>query len=128
MKLHFSHPNDAILEINDESNGSQKFFAFAGYWIDALETSVLNDVIALIDEGVSNAIRHAKASTITVSGSRVGADVHLEILSNGSGMTDQVPGLGTKLFNELTSSYEYTNRGDLNLLKFTVRSAPLVEL
>jgi hypothetical protein len=97
-------------------------------WIDALETSVLNDVIALIDEGVSNAIRHAKASTITVSGSRVGADVHLEILSNGSGMTDQVPGLGTKLFNELTSSFEYSRQGELNLLKFTVRSAPLVEL
>jgi signal transduction histidine kinase len=97
-------------------------------WIDALETSVLNDVIALIDEGVSNAIRHAKASTITVSGSRVGADVHLEILSNGSGMTEQVPGLGTKLFNELTSSFEYSRQGELNLLKFTVRSAPLVEL
>jgi light-regulated signal transduction histidine kinase (bacteriophytochrome) len=94
-------------------------------WIDALETSVLNDVIALIDEGVSNAIRHAKASTITVSGSRVGADVHLEILSNGSGMTEQVPGLGTKLFNELTSSFEYSRQGELNLLKFTVRSAPL---
>jgi signal transduction histidine kinase len=97
-------------------------------WIDALETSALNDVIALIDEGVSNAIRHAKASTITVSGSRVGADVHLEILSNGSGMTEQVPGLGTKLFNELTSSFEYSRQGELNLLKFTVRSAPLVEL
>ena len=94
-------------------------------WIDALETSVLNDVIALIDEGVSNAIRHAKASTITVSGSCVGADVHLEILSNGSGMTEQVPGLGTKLFNELTSSFEYSRQGELNLLRFTVRSVPL---
>ena len=94
-------------------------------WIDALETSVLNDVIALIDEGVSNAIRHAKASTITVSGSRVGADVHLEILSNGSGMTEQVPGLGTKLFNELTSSFDYSRQGELNLLKFTVRSASI---
>ena len=94
-------------------------------WIDALETSVLNDVIALIDEGVSNAIRHAKANTITVGGSCVGADVHLEILSNGSGMTEQVPGLGTKLFNELTSTFEYSRQGELNLLKFTVRSAPL---
>jgi signal transduction histidine kinase len=94
-------------------------------WIDALETSVLNDVIALIDEGVSNAIRHAKASTITVSGSRVGADVHLEILSNGSGMTEQVPGLGTKLFNELTNSFEYSTQGELNLLRFTVRSASI---
>ena len=96
-------------------------------WIDSLEASSLNDVMALIDEGVSNAIRHAKASTITVSGSRERADLHIEILSNGSGMTEQTPGLGTKLFNDLTSSYEYTKQGDLNLLKFTVRTAPLVE-
>jgi len=96
-------------------------------WIDDLETSVLNDVIVLIDEGVSNAIRHAKATTISVSGTRTGTDLNLEILSNGSGMTAQTPGLGTKLFNELTTSYAYTKQGGLNLLKFTVRTAPLVE-
>jgi signal transduction histidine kinase len=96
-------------------------------WIDSLDPSSLNDVIALIDEGVSNAIRHAKASIISVSGSRESADLHIEILSNGSGMTEQAPGLGTKLFNELTTSYAYTKQGDSNLLKFTVRTAPLVE-
>ena len=94
-------------------------------WIDSLDASLLNDVITLIDEGVSNAIRHAKASTITVSGSRESADLHIEILSNGSGMTEQTPGLGTKLFNELTSSYEFEKQGDLNLLKFTVRATHL---
>lgn len=40
------------------------------------------------------------------------------------GMTEQTPGLGTKLFNELTSSYAYSRQGDKNLLTFTVRSAP----
>ena len=93
-------------------------------WIDSLDTSSLNDVIALIDEGVSNAIRHAKANTITVSGSRESAELHIEIMSNGSGMTEHTPGLGTKLFNELTSSYEYAKRDNLNLLKFTIPSAP----
>lgn len=96
-------------------------------WIDSLDTSSLNDVIALIDEGVSNAIRHAKATVISVSGSQESAGLHIEILSNGSGMTEQTPGLGTKLFNELTTSYVYTKQGDSNLLKFTVRTAPLVE-
>jgi signal transduction histidine kinase len=94
-------------------------------WIDHLETSVQNDVIALIDEGVSNAIRHAKASVISVSGSREEGIVRLEIRSDGTGMTEQTPGLGTKLFNELTSSYSYSRQGDKNLLTFTVRSAPL---
>jgi signal transduction histidine kinase len=96
-------------------------------WIDHLETSVQNDVIALIDEGVSNAIRHAKASVISVSGSREEGIVRLEIRSDGTGMTEQTPGLGTKLFNELTSSYAYSRQGDKNLLAFTLRTAPLVE-
>jgi len=94
-------------------------------WIDHLETSVQNDVIALIDEGVSNAIRHAKASVISVSGTREEGVVQLEIRSDGTGMTEQTPGLGTKLFNELTSSYSYSRQGDKNLLTFTVRSTPL---
>ena len=106
---------------------NQEFLPHKPDWIDDLETSVLNDVIVLIDEGVSNAIRHAKATTISVSGTRTGTDLNLEILSNGSGMTAQTPGLGTKLFNELTTSYAYTKQGGLNLLKFTVRTAPLVE-
>ena len=94
-------------------------------WIDHLETSVQNDVIALIDEGVSNAIRHAKASVISVSGTREEGVVQLEIRSDGTGMTEQTPGLGTKLFNELTSSYSYSRQGNKNLLTFTVRSTPL---
>jgi signal transduction histidine kinase len=93
-------------------------------WIDDLEISTQNDVIALIDEGVSNAIRHAKATKISVSGYRVGIDLNIEILSDGFGMSAKAPGLGTKLFNELTSSWKYVNQGKLNLLKFTVRDAP----
>ena len=91
-------------------------------WIDSLETSILNDVIALIDEGVSNAIRHAKASNILVAGSRTATALNFEILSDGSGMTSKSAGLGTKLFQELTSNWVYAKQGDLNLLKFTVDS------
>ena len=89
-------------------------------WIDDLEGALLNDVIALIDESVSNAIRHAKASFILVAGSRTTTDLNFEILSDGSGMTFKSVGLGTKLFQELTSNWVYTKQGDLNLLKFTV--------
>jgi len=91
-------------------------------WIDTLEVSVLNDVIALIDESVSNAIRHAKASEILVSGSLVGRDVHLEILSDGSQMIEKTPGLGTKLFTELATSWNYSRNGEKNILKLTVRT------
>jgi signal transduction histidine kinase len=91
-------------------------------WIDDLETLVLNDIITLIDEAVSNAIRHAKASSILVTGSRVGEDLHFEILSDGAGMTAKSVGLGTKLFNELASNLTYSKQGEQNLLKFTVSS------
>ena len=91
-------------------------------WIDDLETLVLNDIITLIDEAVSNAIRHAKASSILVTGSRVGEDLHFEILSDGAGMTAKSVGLGTKLFNELASNFTYSRQGEQNLLKFTVSS------
>ena len=91
-------------------------------WIDDLETLVLNDIITLIDEAVSNAIRHAKASSILVTGSRVGEVLHFEILSDGAGMTAKSVGLGTKLFNELASNLTYSKNGEQNLLKFTVHS------
>lgn len=91
-------------------------------WIDDLETLVLNDIITLIDEAVSNAIRHAKASSILVTGSRVGEDLHFEILSDGAGMTAKSVGLGTKLFSELASNLTYSKQGEQNLLKFTVSS------
>ena len=94
--------------------------------INTLETSQLNDVIELIDEGVSNAIRHAKATKISVSGYRMDTDLHIEILSDGSGMSAKNPGLGTKLFNELTTTWKFTKQGNLNLLKFTVRAIPIV--
>jgi signal transduction histidine kinase len=94
--------------------------------INTLETSQLNDVIELIDEGVSNAIRHAKATKISVNGYRMGTDLHIEILSDGSGMSAKNPGLGTKLFNELTTTWKFTKQGNLNLLKFTVRTIPIV--
>jgi signal transduction histidine kinase len=91
-------------------------------WIDDLEISTQNDVIALIDEGVSNAIRHAKASLISVTGSWVDGYVNLEIRSNGAGMTQNAPGLGTKLFTELATSWDYSRTGEQNILKFTIRT------
>jgi signal transduction histidine kinase len=91
-------------------------------WIDDLDTLVLNDILALVDESVSNAIRHANATSILVTGSRIGDDLHFEILSDGSGMTAKSVGLGTKLFNELTSNWSYSKNGEQNLLKFTVHS------
>jgi signal transduction histidine kinase len=93
-------------------------------WINTLDASLVNDVIALIDEGVSNAIRHGKASVISVSGFRVGSELKIEILSDGTQMIEKAPGLGTKLFTELAASWDFSRDGEQNILKFTVRADP----
>jgi hypothetical protein len=95
---------------------------FSVGWIEGLEASEVNDAIVLIDEAVANAVRHAKASTISVNGSLEGTELNIQILSDGQMMTHNSAGLGTKLFNELTSNWEYSTQGELNLLTFTIRS------
>ena len=94
---------------------------FSVDWIEGLEASEINDAIALIDEAVANAVRHAKASAISVSGSLEGAELNIQILTDGQMMTHNAAGLGTKLFNELASNWEYSKQGELNLLKFRIR-------
>ena len=95
---------------------------FSVDWIEGLEASEVNDAIVLIDEAVANAVRHAKASTISISGSLEGAELNIQILSDGQMMTHNAAGLGTKLFNELASNWGYSTQGELNLLTFTIRS------
>ena len=95
---------------------------FSTDWIEGLDASEVNDAIALIDEAVANAVRHAKASLISVTGSRVDKCVTLEIHSDGAGMTQNAPGLGTKLFTELATSWDYFHNGEQNVLKFTIRT------
>jgi signal transduction histidine kinase len=94
---------------------------FTTDWIEGLDASELNDAIALIDEAVANAVRHAKAVSISVNGAAGGADLTIEILSDGAMMTYNAAGLGTKLFSELASNWEYSRRGEQNLLTFTIR-------
>jgi signal transduction histidine kinase len=94
---------------------------FSVDWIEGLDASELNDAIVLIDEAVANAVRHAKAASISVNGYLSGVDLAIEILSDGAMMTHNAAGLGTKLFNELASNWEYSRRGEQNLLTFTIR-------
>jgi len=95
---------------------------FAVDWIEGLHAPALNDVIALIDEAVANAVRHAKATSISVTGTWVDGYVNLEIHSDGAGMTQNAPGLGTKLFSELATNWDYSRIGEQNILKFTIRT------
>jgi SpoU rRNA methylase family enzyme len=94
---------------------------FSTDWIEGLAAPEINDAIALIDEAVANAVRHAKATSISINGSFDSVELTIEILSDGAMMTHNAAGLGTKLFIELASNWQYSRRGELNLLTFTIQ-------
>jgi signal transduction histidine kinase len=94
---------------------------FSTDWIEELDTLDVYDAVVLIDEGVANAVRHAKATTISVSGTLQGHILSIEILSNGAAMTNNPAGIGTNLFNSLADSWSYTRNGEQNFLTFNVR-------
>jgi len=46
VSLALSHPGNVALEMDEESQGTQKLFAYAGHWIDALQ----NGKVLIVDE------------------------------------------------------------------------------
>jgi hypothetical protein len=91
-------------------------------WIEGLDASEVNDAIVLIDEAVANAVRHARATTIFVDGKLVGTELNIQIVTDGQMMSHNAAGLGTKLFSELASSWEYSTQDGLNVLVITIRT------
>ena len=63
------------------------------------------DVGRVVEEGLSNAVRHGAADLIAVriSGSTEG--IRIEIQDNGSGPTEGPPGLGSALLDSVSSSW-----------------------
>ena len=68
--------------------------------VDSLVTGDLaTDVEAVVREGVSNAVRHAHASAVTVT-LDVGEDVVVEVVDNGRGMDQGAPRSGLRNLEE----------------------------
>jgi hypothetical protein len=77
----------------------------------------------LIEEAVVNAIRHGKASKISVKAISDGSSISVFVRDNGSlQMTKANTGLGTILLNTFTKSWTLVREGDQSLLKFTIPS------
>ena len=86
--------------------------------VSQLDEAVLRNSVALIEEAIANAIRHARATEIQVS-SVLNTDLlTISIISNGDSMTKGKAGLGTKLFNDLASEWSYANESGHNRLTF----------
>jgi hypothetical protein len=65
-------------------------------------------------------IRHGKATQISVTDIEELEDVRVSIYSNGPESPQGESGLGTEMFNRLTSNWGFENRDGQGVLTFTV--------
>jgi signal transduction histidine kinase len=77
----------------------------------------------LIEEAVVNAIRHGKASKISIKATTSGSSISVFVRDNGTmQMGKASSGLGTILLNTFTESWSLEREGDESLLTFSVPS------
>jgi hypothetical protein len=77
----------------------------------------------LIEEAVVNAIRHGKASKISIKATAGSSSISVFVRDNGSmQMAQASSGLGTILLNTFTQSWSLQREGDQSLLTFSVPS------
>jgi len=85
-----------------------------------LDETVMRNAVALIEEAIANSIRHAHATQIQVSGILKEDLLTINIISNGDSMVKGKAGLGTKLFNDLASEWNYASESGQNRLTFVL--------
>jgi signal transduction histidine kinase len=85
-----------------------------------LDETVLRNAVALIEEAIANSIRHAHATEIKVSSVLKNELLTINIISNGDSMVKGKAGLGTKLFNDLASEWNYASESGHNRLTFVL--------
>ena len=77
----------------------------------------------LIEEAVVNAIRHGKASQISIKAKASGSSISVSVRDNGSMQIVKAgSGLGTILLNTFTESWSLEREGDQSLLTFSLPS------
>jgi signal transduction histidine kinase len=85
-----------------------------------LDEVVLRNSVTLIEEAIANSIRHAHATEIRVSSILKQDLFTINVISNGDSMVKGKAGLGTKLFDDLTSEWSYTTESGQNRLTFVL--------
>lgn len=74
--------------------------------LDDIGGRTARDVGRVVEEGLSNAIRHGAATDIQVRITGTSADVLVEIDDNGAGPQDGSRGLGSSLLDSVSNSWE----------------------
>ena len=88
--------------------------------ISKIEIGTLRNAVSLIEESINNSIRHASASVINVSGILKSDTLTVSIITDGEHFAKGRPGLGSKLFDELTEDWYTGREGDLTKIVFVL--------
>ena len=88
---------------------------YQGSALTARVQSALGDVI---EEAISNAVRHGGATAVTITGARLSTDeLTLAIRDNGAGITPASRGFGSEVFDRLAGdNWSLTRDGDETVL------------
>ena len=80
----------------------------------------VRDVVELIAEGVTNAIRHGRATKVIVFDEEEESLIRLHIRSNATELPKGKSGLGTEMFNQLALNWEFVGEAGESKLTFSV--------
>ena len=83
-----------------------------------IEPSSFRNTVMLVEEAISNSIRHSNATKIDISAFVKGEILTINVITNGDRNPKGKSGLGTKLFNELTLEWDLNYDGTQTRLKF----------
>lgn len=78
------------------------------------------NAVQIIEEAITNSIRHGKADVIKVKGVLKSEFLIVTVISNGNTMTKGKAGLGTRIFDEVTSDWSHSIEGGRNIFTFTI--------
>ena len=92
--------------------------------LNLLEDSVLRNSVQLIEEAISNSIRHAGSTEIKVLAVLKSEVLTITIISNGNPMKKKKASLGITMFNDLADEWSYGTKEGQNILTFILTNAP----
>ena len=100
---------DGLCEVNLNLDESLK----------ALATKTGSDIAEIVEEAVTNAVRHGRATKVHIRVEDLGSKVGIAVSDNGLFVTDGTPGVGTELIRLLT-------QGDFSLTQNSSGGATLI--
>ena len=102
-EMHILSLEDMILQLNNDWAGLIGLtFTLAPTKINGSKLQAISEII---NEGVSNAYRHGKASRASIS---LDSKLEVTILDDGFGPRNGTPGLGSALFDSVSSDWDIT--------------------